>query len=433
MVYNKENSAAVNSFPAWSETDYWKHLKVEKVKGEWFSKTRIVGIDQTITALPNPFVIPSSSRFGQVAYIGKNAFVGDDRLINVVLPDTVIEIGDSAFNECSNLCSINIPNKVVSIGHFAFASCERLTHIKLGNELQVVGAYAFAWCSSLQSVIAPESVELICDSAFLECKKLEQLYILNPKIRLDCEPFDSRAAVSILVLPLTLAEDMQELISDSKNLSGVNWIVSQPQRQVKPYVDVHLHHVEKSSYTDGTEGWSVHFEITNEQYKTVTVTVVSTFLICPRKIEGESFWISGGKVDDCELEHNTFVEAISGFSGEDFDDSDFGKGAYIGIRILVDEEELNNDDKLMFDREYYEELLDDASEGYLPDLLDLPRKDGYTFVFRNSGTTWDLVETNILEKPEEPQVYEIEFADFVVRTNNPYHKRHIKSLTTLVW
>ena len=129
MVYNKENSAAVNSFPAWSETDYWKHLKVEKVKGEWFSKTRIVGIDQTITALPNPFVIPSSSRFGQVAYIGKNAFVGDDRLINVVLPDTVIEIGDSAFNECSNLCSINIPNKVVSIQNCYSHGCKYISYL----------------------------------------------------------------------------------------------------------------------------------------------------------------------------------------------------------------------------------------------------------------------------------------------------------------
>ncbi|MDE6413893.1 MAG: leucine-rich repeat protein [Anaeroplasmataceae bacterium] len=87
-------------------------------------------------------------------------------VVNVVLPNSVIEIQSSAFRDCKNLQTVTAPN-VKSIGNYAFQSCSKLMYVndEYFPELIKIGAYAFYQCSSLRSITLSK-VETIDSSAF---------------------------------------------------------------------------------------------------------------------------------------------------------------------------------------------------------------------------------------------------------------------------
>ena len=79
-------------------------------------------------------------------------------LIEVTIPESVIEIGRYAFTKCSNL------QKVV------FANDSKLTTIQEG---------AFSYCDRLESITIPERVNYIGYKAFHNCENLSDVYITN--------------------------------------------------------------------------------------------------------------------------------------------------------------------------------------------------------------------------------------------------------------
>jgi len=66
----------------------------------------------------------------QLESIGKNAFTYCTAIVDIKIPDTVVDIGASAFSYCVNLKEIIIPENVSKIGSSAFLGCEVLTTIK---------------------------------------------------------------------------------------------------------------------------------------------------------------------------------------------------------------------------------------------------------------------------------------------------------------
>ena len=104
-----------------------------------------------------------------VVFIGRQAFM-DTKIINVVLPDTVVYIGENAFRLCSNLVSINIPNSVVTIDNNAFYDCKKLKSISIGYGVTTIGEFAFTYCYELTgALIIPNNVTSIGKSAFSGC------------------------------------------------------------------------------------------------------------------------------------------------------------------------------------------------------------------------------------------------------------------------
>lgn len=78
--------------------------------------TRYEGSSQDI-------VIPSG-----VVSIGNEAFRGKD-IVNVTIPESVIEIGEYSFSECRKLKKVNIEGTIDKIGGRAFLYCEELEEI----------------------------------------------------------------------------------------------------------------------------------------------------------------------------------------------------------------------------------------------------------------------------------------------------------------
>ena len=149
-------------------------------------------------------VIPST-----VTTIGYYAFWGQDRLTELSLPSSIIEIQDEAFGFC-DLKEVTIPSSVVNIGGGAFGGCYKLKSITIAsgnsvydsregcnaiinshtNELMQgcqntvipssvtsIADNAFEWQYYLENITIPESVKSIGYYAFYNCSDLEKVYI----------------------------------------------------------------------------------------------------------------------------------------------------------------------------------------------------------------------------------------------------------------
>ena len=71
------------------------------------------------------------------------AFLGNQNLKNVILPDSVKSIGNGAFSGCSALTSVTIGENVKSIGIYAFFNCLSLKSVKLSDTITEIGDSAF--------------------------------------------------------------------------------------------------------------------------------------------------------------------------------------------------------------------------------------------------------------------------------------------------
>ncbi|MDE7399678.1 MAG: leucine-rich repeat domain-containing protein [Oscillospiraceae bacterium] len=136
--------------------------------------------------------------------IGKEAFKGDMRLLEVNIPDGVTEIGESTFNDCQEIKSIRLPDSVQKIGNRAFEGCCKLKQINLPQGIAEIPEGAFSMCESLKTVEIPDSVRIIGKSAFSKCTKLEQIVIADGAEEIKQKAFDSCPNLKTVVIPASI-------------------------------------------------------------------------------------------------------------------------------------------------------------------------------------------------------------------------------------
>ncbi|MGD0744937.1 MAG: leucine-rich repeat protein [Verrucomicrobiota bacterium] len=87
--------------------------------------------------------IPSSINFLPVTSIGDWAFYSTfpNKVLNVMIPDSVTNIGNAAFYSCTSLTNITIPSSVTSIGDYAFYGCTSLASVTMPNSVTNIGAH----------------------------------------------------------------------------------------------------------------------------------------------------------------------------------------------------------------------------------------------------------------------------------------------------
>ena len=108
-----------------------------------------------------------SSEYG-VLYKGNSLAVYPqgkvDKKFNI--PAGTDNICDYAFFDNQNLKNVILPDSVKSIGNSAFSGCSALTSVTIGKNVKSIGIYAFFNCLSLKSIKLSDTTTEIGDSAF---------------------------------------------------------------------------------------------------------------------------------------------------------------------------------------------------------------------------------------------------------------------------
>ena len=148
-----------------------------------------------------------------IIYIGRNAFIGCENLISIVIPESVTNMGEDVFEGCTSLNNIavsednlyyqsidgvlfneavteiiaypinkldnsyTIPSTVISIGERAFIGCDKLEGIILSENIENIGSYAFYGCKELISIYLGEKITNIEYGVFNECLKLTEINV----------------------------------------------------------------------------------------------------------------------------------------------------------------------------------------------------------------------------------------------------------------
>lgn len=128
-----------------------------------------------------------------VGYIGNDSIVDIPSIID---GKSVTVISNSAFLNNDNIKTVVIPDSVIYIGYSAFAYCDGLESVIVGNGVTMIYDHAFAFCESLNSVSFGNNVTNVECSAFLDCYNIKKVYVadietwLNIKFKdLESYPF----------------------------------------------------------------------------------------------------------------------------------------------------------------------------------------------------------------------------------------------------
>ena len=142
-----------------------------------------------------------------------------EKIVSVVIPNSVKSIGESAFRSCYRLTSITIPNSVTSIGSSAFRDCTSLTSITIPDGVKSIGEATFYHCSNLQSMMLPDSITSIGEEAFYYCWSLKSIMIPDSVTSIGKNAFQKCSSLRIITIPDSVTSIGEEAFRGCKGLA----------------------------------------------------------------------------------------------------------------------------------------------------------------------------------------------------------------------
>ena len=136
-----------------------------------------------------------------VTQIDKNAFSSCTSLERVELPDSVTDLAYGVFKYCSSLDGITLPENVTSLEASVFEGCTSLKSIEIPESMTEIGKFMFYNCTALSDVTLPDSVETIRDYAFSGCSSLESITIPSGVTSIGFSAFSGCSSIRSITIP----------------------------------------------------------------------------------------------------------------------------------------------------------------------------------------------------------------------------------------
>lgn len=195
IYYNAENCQIIDGHPADESNGFYSPFGTYKNLAKTFESTveKIV-IGEGVKIIPAYFAYGLTNLKGvivpdSVTEIGRGAFqnssietinlpenlvtIEADSFRNtninfVKFPDKLRLIGESAFNNCDALVELYIPDSVVDIDDFAFYDCSNLKKVRMSTNVKFIAEDVFGYCVLLEDFIWDSDVKLVGEYAFEE-------------------------------------------------------------------------------------------------------------------------------------------------------------------------------------------------------------------------------------------------------------------------
>ncbi|MDY0010347.1 MAG: leucine-rich repeat protein, partial [Candidatus Izemoplasmatales bacterium] len=139
----------------------------------------LVNSDDTVTILsyfgPGGVVSVPNEIYGlPVVEISGGAFIFNNNVTELVIPDSVVSIGDYAFAYMDGVISITVGAGVVNLGEAVFGACPTLTSVEITSTLfSYLPDHSFESSTSLTSVILPSTITELGRNAFYNTISLQ--------------------------------------------------------------------------------------------------------------------------------------------------------------------------------------------------------------------------------------------------------------------
>lgn len=194
------------------------------------------------TSISGDIITPNSTTFGEaeivsneiqngkgiitfdrdVIEIEPHAFMYNDDLSSVAMPNSVITLGNHVFFDCGNLSSVIIPDNVTTIGPNVFYGCSSLTSLVIPEGVTRIEESTFHDCTNITSIILPKGLTFIGGYVFAKCYNLESLEIPSGVIDIGEGAFDSCGSLKTLAIPDGVTYLSNFVFKGCENLQSIN-------------------------------------------------------------------------------------------------------------------------------------------------------------------------------------------------------------------
>lgn len=181
--------------------DYYKGMPVSSIQAEAFRG------NQTIVTVRFPSTLLS---------VANGAFKSCNNLTSAMLPDTVTAIGSSAFEDCSSLTEFRIPPLIKTITS-RMAQGHKYDFLALPEGVTVIESYAFA--SHMSSIVLPRSLKRIENVGIWA--NLRKIYYSGSefewqKVNVSSEPYTGTGGFTFSAKSITTEIAMLYFYSEEK-------------------------------------------------------------------------------------------------------------------------------------------------------------------------------------------------------------------------
>ena len=123
--------------------------------------------------------IPDKIKGYTVTAIANEAFMDNDFISSMRMPETIVSIGERAFKGCSNIKRVYITDSVTFIGEAMLEGCINLTYMEVGAKVTVIPDNFANGCVKLATVVLPKGLTNVGKDAFLNCDSLTYLFYFS--------------------------------------------------------------------------------------------------------------------------------------------------------------------------------------------------------------------------------------------------------------
>ena len=118
-------------------------------------------------------ILPEKITYEDVEYsvTAVGSFAKCDKIVSVVIPNSVTNIFGSSFKWCSELTSVQLPNTIKKIPDQLFNQCSKLASVTIPDSVILIEKEAFKGCLSL-TLLIPKTVNTIQNGAFYHVKTI---------------------------------------------------------------------------------------------------------------------------------------------------------------------------------------------------------------------------------------------------------------------